>query len=338
MKKINSKFNDLLNSGKNHAVSVAKNETAQNKKPDIYRILIDEFDKELNDDNQIAGQDLSVKSEETELKDKLKNANIIIGKLVEKLSRNNNQIIKQYRTENSGEIGLKISLNPEAEKHSFTIDDEPLILRPATKTEGIFNDVNLTEDYELGMRFYQMGLKTGFFNIKLDSGKESTRIATAEFFPNKFWPAVKQRSRWIAGICLQNWKAHKWNGNLITKYFLFRDRKPLISFWSTFTSNLIMLYFIYLGISAAFGADNSLITGNIHPALWFLMMFNLVFMISKVIHRFIFTSGWYGAKYGFASIFRLVIDSFINMFAIVRSISVFRKTKEKVVWDATTHY
>ena len=188
------------------------------------------------------------------------------------------------------------------------------------------------------MRFYQLGLKTGFFNVKLDGDKSSTRIATAEFFPNKFWPAVKQRSRWIAGICLQNWKAHKWDGNLTTKYFLFRDRKPLLSFWSTFLSNMLLIYFVYLAIGTAFNFDNSLISGRITPVLAYLMIFNLVFMVSKAVHRFIFTSGWYGPAYGFASIFRLAIDSFINFFAIIRSVSVYHKTKKKVVWDATTHY
>jgi len=305
-------------------------------KPDIYRILMNEFNKELDNDN--INSNSTEAETETELKDKLNNANIIISKLIDKLKEGNLVKKEDEPFENTCDISINIKLDTKENKKYYTLEDEPTVLRPDSKTEGIFNDVNLTEDYELGMRFYQLGLKTGFFNVKLDGEKNSTRIATAEFFPNKFWPAVKQRSRWIAGICMQNWKAHKWNGNLRTKYFLFRDRKPLISFWSTFTSNIILLYFIYLGISSLFGVNNSLITGDIHPALWFLMMFNVIFMVSKIFHRYIFTSGWYGAKYGIASIFRLAIDSFINMFAIVRSVSVFRKTKEKVVWDATTHY
>lgn len=297
-------------------------EILEQKKTDregnIINILFNQFSKELEDDVKDKQPELETKEDVEEIKDKLNNATLIINKLISRLNE----------TKSSG-IG---------NNNSHKIENEPLVIRPKSKTEGIFNDVNLTEDYELGMRFFQLGLKTGFFNVKLDGEKNSTRIATAEFFPNKFWPAVKQRSRWIAGICLQNWKAHKWNGNLRTKYFLFRDRKPLISFWSIFFSNAILLYFIYLAIGTIFNFDNSLITGKIHPALSFLMIFNLLFMVSKTIHRFIFTSGWYGYRYGLASIFRLGVDSIINFFAIIRSISVFRKTKEKVVWDATTHY
>ena len=292
---------------------------------DTYKKIFDVFDKGLDLDSGINEHYFYAPSnDEVELKVKLNNANIIINDLKNKLD-------KSVSAGKSKISGKKI-LTTE------TLDSEPIVLKPEAKTEGIFNDVNLTEDYELGMRFYQLGLKTGFFNVKLDGDKNSTRVATAEFFPNKFWPAVKQRSRWIAGICLQNWKAHKWDGNLTTKYFLFRDRKPLLSFWSTFLSNMLLVYFLYIALGYVFNFDNTLISGSISPVLAYLMTFNLVFMVSKAVHRFIFTSGWYGPAYGFASIFRLAIDSFINFFAIIRSISVYRKTKHKVVWDATTHY
>ncbi len=296
---------------------------------DTYKKIFEVFDKGLDQDSGPNGHYFSPSTEEIELKVKLNNANLIINDLKNKLNNT--------KTESSDKLSAD-SKSGNKTLSTDTLDVEPTVLRPEAKTEGIFNDANLTEDYELGMRFYQLGLKTGFFNVKLDGDKNSTRVATAEFFPNKFWPAVKQRSRWIAGICLQNWKAHKWDGNLTTKYFLFRDRKPLLSFWSTFLSNMMLLYFIYLALGSALNFDNSLISGRISPVLAYLMMFNLVFMVSKGIHRFIFTSGWYGPAYGFASIFRLAIDSFINFFAIIRSVSVYHKTKKKVVWDATTHY
>ena len=112
----------------------------------------------------------------------------------------------------------------------------------------------------------------------------------------------------------------------------------MFSFWSTFLSNLILLYFIYLAIGAIFNFDDTLISGQMPIALEYLMVFNLVFMVSKGVHRFIFTYNWYGFRYAFASIFRLGIDSFINFFAIIRSVSVYHKTKKKVIWDSTTHY
>ena len=297
---------------------------------ELFHKLVEIFDRELN--NDMEGSD---PKQETGFKDNLNTdnlheANALIQNYIQKINRG---------IDINSEINTGLSNDFTASGFATRdVKSEPLVLRPENKLEGIFNDENLTEDYELGLRFYQLGLKTGFFNVKLDGDRNSTRIATAEFFPNKFWPAVKQRSRWIAGICLQNWKAHKWNGNIVTKYFLFRDRKPLISFWSTFLSYVVLLFFVYLGAGAAFGFDESLLNGKISPVLVWLMMLNLLFMVSKGVHRFIFTYGWYGFRYALASIFRLGIDSVINFFAIIRSVSVFRKTKSKVVWDATTHY
>ncbi|HWQ82789.1 MAG TPA: glycosyltransferase family 2 protein [Ignavibacteria bacterium] len=216
----------------------------------------------------------------------------------------------------------------------------PITLRPKEKKEGLFNDANLTEDYELGFRFYQLGFKTGFFNVKLDRDDEASRIATAEFFPNTFWASVKQRSRWVAGIVFQNWKAHKWSGNLSTKYFLFRDRKSIFSFFSAFLSNIVIGYFIFAIISHLLGWQhvNSLVGQS--SVLWYLMIANLVFMISRLSHRFVFTYNWYGFKYAFFSIFRLPLDTVINFFAIARSLNVYKnvKSKAKVVWDSTSHY
>lgn len=216
----------------------------------------------------------------------------------------------------------------------------PITLRPKQKKEGLFNDANLTEDYELGFRFHELGFKTGFFNVMLDEDDDASRIATAEFFPNTFWAAVKQRSRWVAGIVFQNSKSHHWSGNLTTKYFLFRDRKSVLSFFGAFLSNIVLFYLIFAVLSNLFQWThvNSLVAHS--SVLWLLMIANLVFMISRLSHRFIFTYNWYGFRYAFFSIFRLPVDTVVNFFAIARSISVYKNTKSKakVVWDSTTHY
>lgn len=223
---------------------------------------------------------------------------------------------------------------------SHVVPHGAITLRPKQKKEGLFNDVNLTEDYELGFRFYQLGFKTGFFNVKLDKDDEASRIATAEFFPNTFWSSVKQRSRWVAGIVFQNWKAHKWAGNISTKYFLFRDRKSIFSFVSAFLSNIVIMYFVFSILSKVFGWNHVTSLVGHSSVIWWLMIANLFFMISRLSHRFVFTYNWYGFKYAFFSIFRLPLDTVINFFAIARSISVYKNTKSqtKAVWDSTAHY
>ena len=214
----------------------------------------------------------------------------------------------------------------------------PLVIYPGKKTEGIFNDENLTEDYELGFRFHQLGLKMGFFNVMLDSHNEATRISTAEFFPNTFWSSVKQRSRWIAGVCFQNWKAHKWKGDLTTKYFMFRDRKPLFSILGAFLSNMIFFYMLLAIVCNIFKIANLDFVISSNSVLWYILVANLFFMISRIVQRFAFTYNWYGFRFAFFSVARLVMDTFINFFAVLRSLKVYNQTKKKVVWDSTTHY
>lgn len=289
------------------------------------------------------------KSDEDLLKDKLENFDEKISNVKEglsSLSSVDQEIKSDVRAKSDelkkieGKVDLKSEPTQKKVEAKQVAPHGPITIRPKQKKEGLFNDINLTEDYELGFRFHELGFKTGFFNVKLDEDDDSSRIATAEFFPNTFWAAVKQRSRWVAGIVFQNWKSHKWSGNLVTKYFLFRDRKSVFSFFSAFLSNVVLLYLLFAVLSKIFQWThvNSLVGHS--SVLWLLMISNLVFMISRLSHRFIFTYNWYGFSYAFFSLFRLPVDTIVNFFAIARSFSVYKNTKSKakVVWDSTTHY
>lgn len=224
----------------------------------------------------------------------------------------------------------------------------PVVMRPKKreinlkekKKYPIFNDANLTEDYELGLRFYKLGFKTSFVNLKTEREHGNTRIATGEYFPNTFWGSVKQRSRWLAGIVFQNWKIHGWGGSMKTKYFLLRDRKSILSFVGTALSYLCLIYFVVYAVTLALGYSSPMlkpIVGTTSP-LWYLMLAATFFMVVRIFHRFAFTYNWYGFRYAFFSIFRMLIDNIVNLFAMMRAIKVFRQTKDKVVWDSTEHY
>lgn len=202
----------------------------------------------------------------------------------------------------------------------------------------VFNEANLTEDYELGLRLFKMGYKTAYINLLIDKNNPNSRVATGEYFPNTFWAAVKQRSRWTAGICFQNWKMHKWAGNLKTKYFLMRDRKTIFSNFMVLLSNLVFaLFLLYmLGFGLGIRVFESAVEQN--TALWFFLWACFFFMVWRLIHRFIFTYSWYGLKYAFFSLIRLNFDNLINFFATFRALKVFMNMKNKVVWESTEHY
>ena len=202
----------------------------------------------------------------------------------------------------------------------------------------VFNEANLTEDYELGLRLSKMGYKTSYVNLLIDKHNRDSRVATGEYFPNSFWAAVRQRSRWTAGICFQNWKIHKWTGNLKTKYFLLRDRKTIFSNLMVLLSNIVfMLFLLYiLGFTVGFSYFGTVIFEN--SALWFFLWACFFFMVWRLVHRFIFTFRWYGFRYALFSLIRINFDNLINFFATFRAIRVFMTMKNKVVWESTEHY
>ncbi len=362
-KKMLSVENSIISiSGIAEKLESDENSNGENIEPELdgteklYNKIINSFFVSLEDNGPNNRDEKMTKDYEEDniIREKLKYTNRIIEELKHSLknldeisaskeSSEPNKLIGNETKERLEKIENDNSLElPGLETESINVDEitlpYPLVIYPSKKTEGIFNDENLTEDYELGFRFHQLGLKMGFFNVMLDSHNESTRISTAEFFPNRFWPSVKQRSRWIAGICLQNWKAHKWKGDLTAKYFMFRDRKPLFSIFGAFLSNAIFLYILFVVVCNVFKIVDVDFVINSSSVLWYLIVANLFFMVSRTVHRFAFTYNWYGFRFGFFSMVRLVVDTFVNFFAVLRSLKVYRQTKSKVVWDSTTHY
>jgi bacteriophage N4 adsorption protein B len=202
----------------------------------------------------------------------------------------------------------------------------------------VFNDANLTEDYELGLRLFKLGYKTEYVNMLADENNTNTRIATGEYFPNNFWAAVRQRSRWTAGICFQNWKMHKWAGTFRTKYFLMRDRKTIFSNLMVLLSNVVFALFLLYLLGYSFGVNIFESVIDMQSPLWFLLWICFFLMLWRLIHRFIFTYNWYGFRYALFSLIRINFDNLINFFATFRALKVFYGLRQKVVWESTEHY
>jgi adsorption protein B len=101
----------------------------------------------------------------------------------------------------------------------------------------VFDPECLTEDYENGYRLHALGYRQVFVPIKLDGVAPA---ATREYFPRSFRPAVRQRSRWVAGIVLQGWQRHGWSP-WRQIYWFWRDRKGLAGNLLSPAGNLLLL-------------------------------------------------------------------------------------------------
>lgn len=113
----------------------------------------------------------------------------------------------------------------------------------AAESNRVFAPECLTEDYENGYRLHRLGIKQLFIPPVLLEGKP---LATREFFPKRFYPALRQRTRWVTGIVFQGWQRHGW-GKGWDRYWFWRDRKGLIGNPLSMAANALFAYGVCSG-------------------------------------------------------------------------------------------
>lgn len=226
----------------------------------------------------------------------------------------------------------------------------------AENANQVFRVDSLTEDYDFGFRLGSLGLKSIFVRFPIEreitrrpwwSTKERTErvrdwIATREYFPNRFWASVRQKTRWVIGIALQGWEHLGWRGDLRTKYVLFRDRKILL------TSQVNILGYVVVALVCAFWLYEALADMPYHFSplagldTWViaLLILNGGFFLLRLAQRFIAVTRLYGVRQGLMSAPRLVLGNLIMFLACWRAIWQYgrsRFTGETLRWDKTDH-
>jgi adsorption protein B len=218
-----------------------------------------------------------------------------------------------------------------------------------------FNTATLTEDYDFSFRMGRRGMKQVFvrmpvhFRVKRKTilGRTVEReaasyIATRAFFPDNFGAAYRQRARWIIGIAFQGWKAHGWRGSFWNKYFLWRDRKGVITALTASVAYAIVINYLLLWLAMllfpVLRSHVSLPAGNL---IAIIMAINLLFFANRVVHRFYFVGRLYGWGHGLLAIIRIIINNFINCAATGRAWRLFLShlvTGTRIAWDKTAHH
>ena len=105
----------------------------------------------------------------------------------------------------------------------------------------LFDPECLTEDYESGFRMHAAGYRQIFLPLRPPA---KGIVATREYFPRRCGSAIRQRSRWVAGITLQGWERHGWRVPLLQVYWLWRDRKGLVGNLLSPLTNLLLLLWL----------------------------------------------------------------------------------------------
>ena len=220
-----------------------------------------------------------------------------------------------------------------------------------------FNTDTLTEDYDIGARLAQRGMKQifGKFEVEYVTRRRSwfglgpERVSTIrmplgvrEYFPNTFRTAYRQKARWTLGIGLQGWQQVGWAGSLANRYLLFRDRKGLVTSFIAILAYVLLANFFVFFLADKFGWWKVYYPSYFRPGGWLviLMWLNAVALLLRVVQRAYFVGRMYGWEHAVLSIPRMIVGNFINAMAAARAWRLFIAhliTGKRLAWDKTMH-
>jgi adsorption protein B len=224
-----------------------------------------------------------------------------------------------------------------------------------SRGDGPFDTESLTEDYEVAHKLRDLGFKSRFIRYwaRMPTTRKSrltgkdvktTRlelVATKELFPDTISGANRQKARWLLGIAFFGWRQLGWKGNLINRYFLWRDRKTLFTAPTAMIGYLLVVeYLAYSGLAWAFPGTYDFPPLVAQAWVWEIIEINLVFLAIRLAHRALFTAYTHGLQHMWLSPIRAVVSNYVSFRAFLRALRIFlwhRLTRKRVVWDKTQH-
>lgn len=204
--------------------------------------------------------------------------------------------------------------------------------------DEIFDPRSLTEDYFLGLKTFTLGFRQAFPTLSDANGL----VATRSFFPRKAAAAIRQRTRWLIGNILQSWQKFGWNVGAGQGYWLWRDRKAMISHPASVLSNALFFYGLWRLIQSKANEMPWLLGEAIvaDRTLLLLVALNAGLLFWRQLMKVFFTARIYGLAYGLAAPARTPWANVINFAATLRAVWVFARAwslKRPLQWSKTAH-
>lgn len=226
----------------------------------------------------------------------------------------------------------------------------------AERDNALFNTDSLTEDYDLGLRLRDLGLKqvfVKFFVTREHLGRhwltgrpcvrrERELVAVREYFPDNFGAAVRQKSRWVLGIALQGWAHLGWMSGWSTRYMLWRDRKALVTNLVNLLGYVVVMVVSLHWLAAWLMPDTWRFPALVESGSWlyYLLLANAALLLLRLVQRAYCVWRLHGALQALLSVPRVVWGNLINFLATVRAVRRYLhalKTGERITWDKTQH-
>lgn len=215
---------------------------------------------------------------------------------------------------------------------AFRID---ALQRLAEQRDGDpFDMGSLTEDYELGIRLSGQVGRAAFLRYTDADGQ---LIATQAFFPKSLGAAVRQKSRWLAGIALAGWDRIGWSRRLADNWMRLRDRK------ASFAALVLMLAYLTIllwGTLLLFDRLGWYRPAPLSPVLIWLLTANFLFLSWRMAMRALFVWRLYGPGEALLSLPRLLVGNVVNIMAGRRAAWLYVKSLlgTTMKWEKTHHH
>jgi adsorption protein B len=212
------------------------------------------------------------------------------------------------------------------------------LIKQYMQTQGgaLLIEESLTEDYVLGVKSKSFGFKSKFlcFYKKRANGTKNI-IASFEYFPKLIKNSIRQKTRWNVGIIFQSPKFVEFKGDLVDKYFLYRDRKGP---WA----NSIAIYALILLIinTTLYFTHPEKLEFYQLPLLKALGFFNLFLMMQRFFQKARAVAFIGGFKQLIPLPLRWLITLFVNTWVGWAAWNQYRVSVskgERLAWAKTTH-
>jgi adsorption protein B len=167
-------------------------------------------------------------------------------------------------------------------------------------------------------------------------GEDGRLVATRAFFPNRFDPVVRQKSRWVLGIALQGWDRIGWSGGLLEGWMRARDRRGPLAALVLLIGYALVLLTAVGGLALLAGIGEPVPLG---PLLEALLIANLLAFVWRVAMRFAFAAREYGLAEGLRAVLRLPLANVVAIIAGRRAVFAYIRTLggRAAAWDKTEH-
>ena len=191
----------------------------------------------------------------------------------------------------------------------------------------------LVEDYALGLAISENGGRSRFLRLRDDSGE---LVATRSFFPSELATAVRQKTRWIHGIALQEWDRMGWSARPLDCWMRLRDRRGPMTALVLAAAYLLVVIEGILLLASWLGMYRAPVMGAM---LRWLVAISLMSLVWRTVIRVAIVTREYGLGEGLRAALRIPIANVIAIMAGRRALVAYWRSLRgaAVAWDKTDH-